>query len=125
MKKIIFSLLLLSLPLGLAAQHTYTLDECRELALKQNKQLAIQQKAAEKAAYDRRAAGTNYLPKVSLTAGYLLTSQEISLLSDEQKATLSNLGTNMAGNLTQAMTQIVQQHPEPVSYTHLTLPTKA
>lgn len=112
MKKILFTLLLLCLPIGIAAQHTYTLDQCRELALKQNKQLAIQQTQAEKATYDRKAAGTNYLPKVSLTAGYLLTSQEISLLNDEQKATLSNLGTNMAGNLSQAMAQIVQQHPE-------------
>ena len=112
MKKILFTLLLLALPLGAAAQHTYTLDECRQLALKQNKQLSIQQTAAEKASYDRKAAGTNYLPKVSLTAGYIFTSQEISLLSDEQKSTLSNLGTNMSGNLTQAMTQIVQQHPE-------------
>ena len=112
MKKILFTLLLLSLPIGIAAQHTYTLDQCRELALKQNKQLAIQQTQAEKATYDRRAAGTNYLPKVSLTAGYLLTSQEISLLNDEQKATLSNLGTNLAGNLSQVMAQIVQQHPE-------------
>ena len=112
MKKILFTLVLLSLPLGILAQHTYTLDECRNLALKQNKQLAIQQTQIDKATYDRKAAGTNYLPKVSLAAGYMLTSQEISLLSDEQKATLSNLGTNMTGNLSQAMMQIVQQHPE-------------
>ena len=112
MKKILFTLVLLSLPLGILAQHTYTLDECRNLALKQNKQLAIQQTQIDKATYDRKAAGTNYLPKVSLAAGYMLTSQEISLLSDEQKATLSNLGTNMTGNLSQAMMQIVKQHPE-------------
>ena len=112
MKKILFTLVLLILPLGMLAQHTYTLDECRNLALKQNKQLAIQQTQIDKATYDRKAAGTNYLPKVSLAAGYMLTSQEISLLSDDQKATLSNLGTNMTGNLSQAMMQIVQQHPE-------------
>ena len=112
MKKILFTLVLLTLPLDIIPQHTYTLDECRNLALKQNKQLAIQQTQIDKATYDRKAAGTNYLPKVSLAAGYMLTSQEISLLSDDQKATLSNLGTNMTGNLSQAMTQIVQLHPE-------------
>ena len=66
MKKFLFTLVLLSLPLGILAQHTYTLDECRNLALKQNKQLAIQQTQIDKATYDRKAAGTNYLPKVSL-----------------------------------------------------------
>ena len=40
----------------------------------------------------RKAAKTKYLPRVDALAGYQHFSREISLLSDDQKNTFSNLG---------------------------------
>ena len=45
----------------------------------------------------RRSARTKYLPHVSALGTYQWTSEELSLLNDEQKTSLSNLGTTMAG----------------------------
>lgn len=112
MKKIVYLLLLALSTTFAPAQRTLTLDECRDLALRQNKALLAGQERVGKSAYDRKAARTNYLPKVSLAAGYLYTSEQISLLSDEQKAKLSGMGTNMAGGITQAMGEIVQKYPD-------------
>ena len=39
------------------------------------------------------------MPHVSATGGYLYTSKEISILSDESKETLSNLGTNSVNQM--------------------------
>lgn len=97
---------------GAAQAQTLSLDSCRRLALANNKALAISKAKSRKAGYDRQAAHTNYLPKVSLTAGYTRTGDEISLLSDKQKNALNNLGTNAAGQFQQAAGQIVQQFPE-------------
>lgn len=47
----------------------------------------------------RKAAKTKYLPRVDALAGYQHFSREISLLSDDQKNTLNNLGTNTFGQL--------------------------
>ncbi len=95
-----------------ANAQTLSLDSCRALALKNNKTLAISRTKVEMAQYERRSAQTNYLPKVSLTAGYLRSSEEISLLNDRQKGALTGLGTNLSGQLGQAAQQIIQTHPD-------------
>lgn len=56
--------------------------------------MAEQKKVA--ASYTHKSAKTNYLPKVSATGAYMYTSREMSLLSDEQKHTLSNIGTGLS-----------------------------
>lgn len=56
--------------------------------------MAGQKKVA--AHYTHKSATTNYLPKVSATGAYMYTSRELSLLSDEQKHTLSNIGTGLS-----------------------------
>ncbi len=111
MKKTLL-LLLVTLAWPAAAQNTLTLDSCRAMALRQNKSLLIGRTKIDKARYDRKAAHTNYLPKVSLTAGYMRTGDEISLLSDEQKSTIGSLGSQVAPSFQQAAGQIVQQMPE-------------
>lgn len=69
-----------------------TLDSCRSLAIANNKELQIAGMHKQKAYYDRKSAFTAYLPKVSATGIYMHTGKELSLLSDEQKTTLSGLG---------------------------------
>ena len=62
--------------------------------------------------YQRKAAFTNYLPNFSATGAYMRNQKEFSLLNNDQKATLSGLGTNLAGPIQQAATEIVTAHPE-------------
>ncbi|MBQ8711980.1 MAG: TolC family protein [Prevotella sp.] len=83
------------LPLPSGAQRMLTLDSCRALALRNNKQLSISKVKQEVAANLRRSARTKYLPHVSAIGTYQYTSEEISLLNSDQKSTLSNLGTGL------------------------------
>ena len=47
----------------------------------------------------RKAARTKYLPRLSALGAYDLSSREVSLLNDDQKTALNNLGTNAAGRV--------------------------
>ncbi|MCR5180350.1 MAG: TolC family protein [Bacteroidaceae bacterium] len=89
---------------SLAAQ-PLSLDSCRTLAIKNNKQLQMRSLEQEAAHWQRKSALTNYLPKISAVGTYQRTSKEVSLLSDEQKDRLSNMGTNMATAFSQGMQQ--------------------
>lgn len=77
----------------MAADAPLSLDSCRTLAVDNNKELRSSEMEMRAAYYNRKSAFTNYLPKVSATGIYMHTSKELSLLSDEQKSTLSGLGT--------------------------------
>lgn len=103
MKRISSLLLLLGTAFSCYAQQILTLDSCRALALANNKELRISQEKVNAAHYEKKAAFTNYLPKIDLAGGYMRTQKEISLLSDAQKQTISNLGTNVGGQLQQGM----------------------
>lgn len=96
----------------LCAQRVLTLEACRTMALSQGKPLEAARLGVKQAQHNRAAARTSYLPKLSLTATYVRTFEELSLLSDEQKHQLSTAGTNLAQNLGQGAAQIVQQNPE-------------
>ena len=86
-------LLLLSGISAMAADAPLSLDSCRTLAVDNNKELRSSEMEMRAAYYNRKSAFTNYLPKVSATGIYMHTGKELSLLSDEQKSTLSGLGT--------------------------------
>lgn len=75
---------------------TLSLDSCRSLAMSNNKELRIAESNLTAAGYERKAAFTKYFPRVSATGAYMYTSREISLLSDEQKDKLGNLGSDVA-----------------------------
>lgn len=107
----ILTLCLLCIP-NLWAQRTLTLEECRRLALDNNKTLAATRANKDVAYYTRKAAETNYMPKVSAVAGYIHTGKEISLLSREQKRTFNTLGTNLAGSAYEKAQAIIQQYPD-------------
>ncbi|MCR5512846.1 MAG: TolC family protein [Prevotella sp.] len=94
MKRLIGLILLSSVVYTVEAQRVLSLDSCRAMALRNNKQMSVQRVKQEVAKNIRKSARTKYLPHVSAAGGYLYTSKEISLLSDESKETLSNLGTN-------------------------------
>ena len=83
------------LPLSVSAQRLLTLDSCRAMALRNNKQMRISQVKQDVVANARKAARTKYLPHVSAIGTYEHTSREISLLSDAYKTALPNMGTTV------------------------------
>lgn len=111
MKKVLIGICALllsgSLPLQAADSGTLSLDSCRALAIRENKELRMASANQRAAFYERKAALTKYLPRVSAMGAYLYTSKEFSLLSDEQKATLNGLGTRV-GELSPLLTPMVE-----------------
>ena len=113
MMKLFTIAVLLGASLCVQAQEVYSLQKCRELALQNNRQLKISNMTVDVAVNTRKAAKTKYLPRVDALAGYQHFSREISLLSDDQKNTLSNLGTNtfgqLGGQIGQNLSSLAQQ----------------
>ena len=81
------------------AQQALSLDSCRAMALRNNKQLGVAELKKDVAQNLRKSARTKYLPHVSAIGTYQWTSEELSLLNDQQKHSLSNIGTTAAGGL--------------------------
>jgi outer membrane protein TolC len=98
-------------PLATEAQRLLTLDSCRTMALKNNKQMGVAKMKQEVSAYQRKSARTAYLPKVNAVGGYVWMSREISILNDDQKEALSNLGTNTATKLQDVLSPLVSSLP--------------
>ena len=95
------------------AQQTLTLDSCRAMALRSNRQLAVSHMQQEAATNIRKAARTKYLPHVTVMGGYEWMSKEVSILNNSQKSMLNNLGTNamqdVSSSLTEGVTELVQR----------------
>lgn len=81
------------------AQQVLSLDSCRAMALRNNKTLSASRLSLDMAHYKVKAAKTKYLPHISALGGYELSSRQISLLNDEQKTTLSSIGSASTGAL--------------------------
>ena len=103
--------LLMMLPLTSEAQRLLTLDSCRAMALRNNKQMGVAKMKQEVNANLRKSARTQYLPKVNAVGGYMWMSREISMLNDDQKEALSSLGTNATGKLQDALSPLVSVLP--------------
>ncbi len=102
---------LMALPLTSEGQRLLTLDSCRAMALRNNKQLGVAKMKQEVNANQRKSARTQYLPKVNAVGGYMWMSREISLLNDDKKEALNNLGTNVTGKLQDALSPLVSSLP--------------
>lgn len=103
-KRLALGLCLLTLGAATAgAQQLLSLDSCRAMALRNNKQMNVQQLKQDVAKNLRKSARTKYLPHVAAIGTYQYTSREVSLLNDDQKSTFPKLGT-AAG---QRMEQVV------------------
>ena len=112
MKKICIAFLFCCQCLAALAGEPLSLDSCRSMALRNNRSLAAARANIDKAHNERKAAFTNYLPKIDITAAYMRTGDELSLLSDDQKAKLSSLGTYMSGQMQKMAGQILEKNKE-------------
>lgn len=103
-------LLFFGLSSGIQAQRTLNLDSCHALALSNNKELRMSKEKVNAAHYQQKAAFTNFLPKIDMMGAYMRTEKEISLLSDDQKSAISNIGTAVAP-MGQKLQQILSSDP--------------
>lgn len=99
----ILTILLIGVVCPMTAQRRLSLDSCLVMALNNNKQMGVAQLKKEMAVNMRKAARTKYLPHVQAMGGYLYSSKTLSLLSDEQKSKLSQLGTSTVQGVGQLM----------------------
>ena len=80
-----------------------TLEDCRQMAIQQSKELEQARTQVQMAAYDRKIALANYFPSISATGAYMYNNRDIALVSDSRSALLTNAGTLVQGQLDAAM----------------------
>jgi len=89
------------------AAQPLSLEECRQMAVMNNKDLKIAEQKVQIAGYDRKIALANYFPDISATAGYMYNSHNLSLLSEENSKALSQAGTSLQGALQDKLMSIL------------------
>lgn len=98
MKMILFFCCMVLMSVQGYAQEVLTLDECRDMALKNNKQALLSGYAIEKAGLSMKAMRSNYLPKFSASGGYLYADKDFSMnLVPSVSASLNLNNTYFAG----------------------------
>ena len=61
-----------------------SLDSCRNMALKNNKELLIAREKINQANYQKKEALAAYFPAIDVTAGYMYNSEDISIFGSDQ-----------------------------------------
>lgn len=84
MKKYGWIFILLGCFVSVNGKQLLSLEDCRRLALENNKQLSIADETIKKAEADKKAAFTQYLPDISLSAAYMYNHRNISLLDADK-----------------------------------------
>ena len=91
------------------AQRVLSLDSCRQMALRNNKQLGISKLKEDVADNLRKSARTKYLPHISAIGAYEHTSKEVSILNNAQKSALSGLGTSFGNSIMEKLGPAIGQ----------------
>lgn len=107
LSRLAFSACMLLAAAPAIAQRVLSLDSCRAMALRNNKQLNIAKLKQDVARDARKAVRTKYLPHVDVIGGYEFTSREISILNNKQKGALGSLGTTAAGQIGNTMSSVI------------------
>lgn len=72
-------------------QRTLTLDECRNFAIQNNKELQISSEKVRIAGYEKQAAVTKYFPQVSAMGSYMRNQKDINLVDEAGVTALNHL----------------------------------
>ena len=91
------------------AQQVLTLQECRDMALENNKNLKISQEKVNIANYDKKIAWANYFPTISAQGTYTHNEKQIQLISDSQMDAINGMGTTLQNQVTSTMAPYIQQ----------------
>ena len=113
-KRMIAALWATSVSICCIAQKSLSLEECRELAVKNNKTLEQARINMAIAHYDRAIARANFYPSISATGSYLHNSLDLNLIGEEQSAALRGAGTTLQEGISQKMgilQQAIQTNP--------------
>ncbi len=110
MRKFAFIISLLGVVMTAHGQRVLSLDSCRALALRNNKQVNVARLSKDVAFNTRKATRTKSLPKIDVVAGYQFTSRDINLLSKSQKSRLNSIGTNTVNKVTGDLTGSVTDY---------------
>ena len=78
MKRIFSLLLICTSTLSMSSQ--VTLDSCRHMALRNNKQMTVEQLKIEQAGYQRSQAQAAYKPSIDFVGTYLHMGRDVSLV---------------------------------------------
>ena len=76
---------------SISAQISLSLEQCRTMALENNKSIGIAKEHIVQAQAQKKGARSAYLPKLDATAAYLYSNQNISLLSDDKFAPVGSI----------------------------------
>lgn len=91
------------------AQNVLSLDSCRAMALRNNKQINASRLKKDVAYNLRKSARTKYLPKVDAIGGYEWFNREISLLNSSQKNMFSNIGSTITSGVSSGANDMIGQ----------------
>ncbi|MDE6415798.1 MAG: TolC family protein, partial [Duncaniella sp.] len=89
----LFSVVMVAGALFAAAQvpeGPVTLEQCRELALKNNKSLRMQSEKIKAAHYQNDEAFAAYLPGIDFAGGYMYNQRNISVFDSDQLLPVKN-----------------------------------
>lgn len=103
-KSVVCGVLLLLFGKMVSAQQALSLQECRDLAVKNNKELRIAGEKIRMADYEKKAALTKYFPQISANGAYMWNQKDLNLLDMGQ---LSGALASSLGDLAQL--PVVQQ----------------
>lgn len=103
-KSVLCGVLLLLFGKMVSAQQTLSLQECRDLAVKNNKELRIAEEKIRIADYEKKAALTKYFPQISANGAYMWNQKDLNLLDMGQLS--SSLASSLGGL---AQLPVVQQ----------------
>ena len=107
--KLTLLILLLLATYPVAAQRVMTLQDCRDMALENNKNLKISQEKVNMANYDRKIAFANYLPSISAQGTYMHNEKQIQLLSDDKIEAISTVGSTLQGDVNGFIDPVIQE----------------
>lgn len=91
MKRTFVLLLALFSTTYMQGQRTLTLEECRDLSIKNNKELQISGEKVRVAGYEKQAAATKYFPQISAMGTYMRNQKDINLVDGTTVAGLNQL----------------------------------
>lgn len=69
---------------------TVSLDSCRQMALRSNKQLLVRDEAVRSAHYQNREAFAAYLPAIDFAGGYTYNQKKLSIFGSDQLLPVKN-----------------------------------
>lgn len=81
MKRIMIVLGSVFMVVSMQAQQALTLEDCRNLAIQNNKELQISSEQVKVAEYERKAAFTKYFPELSASGAYHWKQKDLKLIN--------------------------------------------